>query len=73
MPETMYDRIKSMTPAELQQLIYWVYMCGNKDGQNREQDSPFGYFGDIFLHENPDKLMPNGIDDLWGLYEKGEV
>lgn len=49
--ETMYDRIKRMTPAEMQSFIYWVYKCGNEDGKMGLEDSPPdglpSYFGGV--------------------------
>lgn len=66
--ETMYDRIKRMTESEMQEFIYWVYSCGNQDGQDGLEDSPgmWSYFGGYMLTQKANKLMPNGkVSDLW--------
>lgn len=54
---TMYKKIKSMTQEEMKQFIYWVYMCGNKDGANELQDDEYGYFGGAFLDYDADEVM----------------
>ena len=69
MPKTMYDRIKEMTQEELREFIYWVYLMGNKDGGNGVADCDLGFFGGAILDYAVDKLMPNGIADLWTKYE----
>lgn len=66
--ETMYDRIRRMTLGEMQEFIYWVYSCGNKDGENGLEDSPgmWSYFGGHMLIEKANKVMPNDdVSDLW--------
>ncbi|MBR5883854.1 MAG: hypothetical protein IKZ17_01345 [Bacteroidaceae bacterium] len=73
--ETMYDRIKRMTPKEMQHFVYWVYSCGNKDGTAYLCDSPPGglisFFGGAMLTKERTELMPNdSIDDLWDEFEK---
>ena len=74
MPKTMYDRIKEMTRDEMQQFIYWVYLMGNKDGRIGFADSSLGFFGGVILDVPVEELMPNGISDLWDIYEKrGEL
>lgn len=67
--ETMYDRIKRMTEEEMKTFIYWVYLCGSRDGQNSLEDSPDGFFGGHILEENAEELMPNGVDSLWDCFE----
>lgn len=69
--ETMYERIKRMTPCEMQNFIYYVYLCGNLDGGAGLQDSPSGYFGGYILNRLATDVMPNDTtDDLWDDYRK---
>lgn len=61
---TMYNRIKSMTPSEMQDFIYWVYLHGNRDGREGCQDS-YGalcsYFGGYMLTLPDREVIPDGI------------
>jgi len=69
--ETMYERIKRMTPEEMRQFVYWVYLCGNKDGQMELEDSPGSYFGGAMLEKSVSEVMPNdSTDDLWEMFEE---
>ena len=71
--ETMYDRIKRMTPEEMQHFVYWVYSCGNEDGFRGLEDSPgmCSFFGGYMLTKERAELMPNdSIDDLWDRFEQ---
>ena len=64
--ETMYERIKRMTEEEMQEFIYWVYLCGNRDGQEGLEDSPGGFFGGFMLTKKVSEVMPhNKVADLW--------
>lgn len=72
---TMCERVKRMTPEEMQHFVYWVYMCGNKDGSMGLGDSPPGglisYFGGAMLNMDSTEVMPNdNIDDLWDRFEE---
>ena len=73
MPETMYDRIKKMTLEEMTDVVFWVYLNGNRDGRNGAEDSDLGFFGGAILEQLVEDLMPNGVTDLWNLYEEGAV
>ncbi len=68
----MYERVKSMSPEELRQFVYWVYMCGNRDGSMRLEDSPvISYFGGAMLNMDSTEVMPNNnVNDLWDNFEK---
>ena len=73
--ETMYNRIKRMTPEEMQSFIYWVYKCGNEDGKMGLEDSPpdglLSYFGGAMLTYKVKEVMPNdNVNDLWNNFEK---
>ena len=71
--ETMYDRIKRMNLYEMKDFVYWVYMNGNKDGEEKVCDSNgfYSYFGGGMLTKNVDEVMPNDtVDDLWDNFEK---
>lgn len=70
--ETMYDRIKRMTPDEMRQFIHWVYLNGNEDGKKLAcDDGPDSYFGGAMLYLCVKKVMPNNkVDDLWDNFEK---
>ena len=70
--ELMYYRIKRMTPEEMREFIYWVYMNGNEDGQKHLQDSPErSYFGGAMLLKDAKDIMPNDkTDDLWDNFNK---
>lgn len=70
MNETMYDRIKRMTPEEMRTFVYWVYLNGVRDGEELREDSLSGYFGGYVLNESAEELMPNGAQSLWDRYEK---
>lgn len=66
--ETMYERIKRMTPEEMREFVYWVYLNGNKDGQIGLEDSPgcCSYFGGAMLLKDAREIMPNDTsEDLW--------
>ena len=70
---TMYERVKCMTPEEMRQFVYWVYMCGNKDGTKDVQDShgTWSFFGGAMLNMDSDEVMPNdNINDLWDRFEE---
>lgn len=60
----MYNRIKSMTPLEMQDFIYWVYLNGNRDGREGLEDS-YGstrsYFGGHMLTMPEKDVIPDGI------------
>ena len=68
----MYERVKSMSPEELRQFVYWVYMCGNRDGREHLEDSPvISYFGGAMLNMDSTEVMPNNnVKDLWDNFEK---
>ena len=69
--DTMYSRIKNMTMEEMQHFVYWVYLCGNKDGEDGVCDSALGFFGGYMLTKERAELMPNdSIDDLWDRFEQ---
>ena len=69
--ETMYDRIKRMTPDEMRQFIYWVYRNGNEDGKTNSCDSPGAYFGGAMLHKDVREVMPNNkVEELWDSFEE---
>ena len=69
--ETMYERIKRMTPEEMRQFVYWVYLCGNRDGQKNLEDSPGSYFGGYMLNMNAKQVMPNdNVNDLWDNFKE---
>lgn len=66
--ETMYERIKRMTMYEMKEFIYWVYMNGNKDGEEYQCDSGgfTSYFGGYMLNKLASEVMPHdNTDDLW--------
>jgi hypothetical protein len=72
--KTMYERIKDMTAEEMQQFVYWVYQCGNRDGFDGCEDSPSGYFGGYLLSLPVTEVMPNdNINDLWKMYREMEA
>ena len=65
-PETMYARIKRMTPEEMKEFIYWVYLNGNEDGKTNSCDSPGSYFAEAMLTKSATEVMPNNkVEDLW--------
>lgn len=69
--ETMYERIKRMTAEEMRQFVYWVYLCGNRDGENGLEDSPSAYFGGHMLTMNAKQVMPNDdAKDLWDNFKE---
>lgn len=69
--ETMYERIKKMTEEEMRAFVYWVYLCGNRDGEKRLQDSPRGYFGGHMLTMDAKQVMPNdSTSDLWDNFKE---
>ena len=69
--ETMCERIKKMTEEEMRQFVYWVYLCGNRDGEMGLEDSPRGYFGGHMLMMDAKRVMPNdNVSDLWDSFEK---
>lgn len=71
--ETMYERIKRMTPEEMKHFVYWVYMMGNEDGYHQCCDSSSGYFGGYMLTLNRDEVMPHDtIGDLWAKLAEAE-
>ena len=68
----MYERVKIMNREEMEQFVYWVYMCGNKDGRADCCDSSGGgsFFGGHMLTMPVHEIMPNNkIDDLWNRFE----
>ena len=69
---SMYERVKNMTQDEMNQFVYWIYMCGNKDGQDGCCDSPSNsFFGGHMLTLPANELMPNdNTDDLWDRFEE---
>lgn len=72
--ETMYHRIKRMTPEEMQSFVYWVYKCGNEDGKMGLEDSPPdalpSYFGGAMLTYKAKQVMPHdNVNDLWDNFE----
>ena len=67
----MYERIKRMTPAEMDNFVYWVYLCGNRDGAKGLEDSPGGYFGGHMLDMDAKQVMPNdNVNDLWDNFKE---
>ena len=71
--ESMYERVKRMTLDEMRHFVYWVYMNGNKDGEDGLCDScGFGsYFGGHMLTKDAVEVMPNDIvDDLWDRFDE---
>lgn len=55
----MYNCIKSMTREQMQDFIYWVYMNGNKDGEeNLCDDYGNSYFGGAMLDMSADDVLP---------------
>lgn len=70
--ETVYDRIKRMTPEELRIFIYWVYRNGNEDGMRGLCDSESGYFGGHVLFIPASELFSNDDveNDLWDRFEE---
>lgn len=65
---TLYERIKDMTLEEMKNFIYWVYLCGNKDGAEGLQDCPSGYFGGYVLTLDAEKAIPGGeINSLFDM------
>ena len=70
--ETMYERIKRMSQSEMKRFIYWVYLCGNRDGQRGCEDSPgdCSYFGGGILTKKANEVMPNdNTNDLWKMFD----
>jgi hypothetical protein len=60
-----------MSPEEMRQFVYWVYLCGNRDGTKNIEDSPSGYFGRHMLNMNVKQVMPTDkVDDLWDIYKE---
>jgi hypothetical protein len=45
----MYEYIKTMSLEEMKAFIFWVYMNGNKDGNDGLCDDMSGYFGGYLL------------------------
>lgn len=69
--ETMYERIKRMTQEEMKQFVYWVYLCGNRDGAKNYEDSPGSYFGGHMLTMNAKQVMPDdSVNDLWDNFKE---
>ena len=70
--ETMYERIKRMSESEMKAFIYWVYLCGNRDGADGFEDSPdYSYFGGYMLTKEAKSVMPNDTtDDLWAMFNE---
>lgn len=69
--ETMYERIKKMTEEEMREFVYWVYLCGNRDGEKGLEDSPSGYFGGYMLTMDAKQVMPNdSTSDLWDNFKE---
>ena len=70
---TMSERVKAMSPEELRQFVYWVYLCGNRDGRKYLEDSPgnWSFFGGAMLSMDSAEVMPNdNVQDLWDRFEK---
>lgn len=66
----LFEKVKTMSLDEMKTFMYWVYLCGNKDGAEDLQDSPSGYFGGYFLELDADDVIPYG--DVNTLYDKLE-
>lgn len=64
--DTMYECIKKMDMEEMRDFIYWVYMCGNKDGEENLCDT-YGdsYFGGAMLSMDAEDVM-NDMNAYWG-------
>lgn len=69
--ETMYDRIRRMTPEEMKTFVYWVYLNGNRDGATNCCDSPRAYFGGAMLNKDAREVMPNdNVKNLWDNFKE---
>lgn len=72
MYQNMYDRIKHMDMEEMRNLIYWVYLCGNRDGRECLEDDfhESCFFGGGMLVSEAASLMPkNDVSDLWDMFD----
>lgn len=71
--ETMYDRIRNFSKEEMTEFVYWVYIKGNYDGDCHWQDHATNGFQDYFtgrlLCLDADRLIPNGVHDLWEIFD----
>ena len=69
----MYERIKTMTMEEMRNFVYWIYLCGTRDGRDCLEDNfhKSCYFGGAMLIEEASSLMPkNDVEDLWDAFEE---
>ena len=64
---TFDERIKQMSHKELQNFIYWVYQCGQRDAKMNCEDSPgdWSFFGGAILNYPADKVIEK-LDNYYG-------
>ena len=64
---TFEERIKKMSHREMQNFIYWVYQCGQRDAKMNAEDSPGGwsFFGWAILDYPAEKVIEK-LDDYYG-------
>ena len=69
--ETMYERIKRMSESEMREFVYFVYLCGNRDGADHYCDTKGNsYFGCHMLTKEAKEVMPNDdVQDLWNAFK----
>lgn len=62
---TMYEHIKNMSMKEMREFIYWVYMCGNKDGKENLCDTyDNSYFGGMMLTMRAESVINDMLEDF---------
>ena len=69
----MYERIKTMTMEEMREFVYWVYLCGNRDGRDCLEDDfhESCFFGGSMLVKDMSSIMPkNAVSDLLDVFEE---
>lgn len=61
------EYIKQMSHKEMQNFIYWVYQCGQRDAKMDAEDSPgdWSYFGGYMLKCPAVDVIKN-IDEYYG-------
>lgn len=64
---TFEERIKKMTHMEMQNFIYWVYQCGQRDAKTNCEDSPgdWSFFGGAILKYPAEKVIEK-LDNYYG-------
>lgn len=64
---TFKERIKKMSHREMQNFIYWIYQCGQRDAKTNAEDSPgdWSFFGGAILKYPAEKVIEK-LDNYYG-------